>query len=536
MSDTANRVGDPLTSQEVEQLLNRYASEATSSLFEAYGVTLSPADLDLCDERGDLSLLGIIRFTGPHLSGSLMLGATDQLLRRSMPKGASPRDWIAELTNQLIGRVKNKVLGHGIEFYSIPPAVMSGQRLSIVREPGFEPLVFAADEGFVCTWMDLEIPSEINPDPSLLGQEIPKEGEVILFWTQGVALQPSGELTAEDTAPTRRGALTEERNRFGGLVGQSSAMRAAYSVLEQAAASEVTVLIQGDTGTGKEACAEAIHRQSRRRHGPFVVVDCGSLSPQLLESELFGHERGSFTGAVAGRKGAFEAANGGTIFLDEIGELGVDLQPKLLRALERKEIKPVGSNAYRPVDVRVLAATNRDLVQEVAARRFRSDLYFRLAVLIVRLPALRERLEDLPLLIEHMLEILGATDDPYAQRLRSEAFIAELRRHPWRGNVRELRNHIERCLVTHDEQSPPPPSGETERGDEMRREFQVDLSLPFKAARERCVNELERRYLAALLEKQGNRVSAAARVAGVDRIYFYRLLRKHGLRSRESPE
>jgi two-component system, NtrC family, response regulator GlrR len=339
-----------------------------------------------------------------------------------------------------------------------------------------------------------------------------------------------------------------DRVRFGGLVGQSAAMRAAFAALEQAASSDVTALIEGDTGTGKEASAEGIHRESRRREGPFIVVDCGALPPQLLESELFGHERGSFTGAVAGRKGAFEAAHGGTIFLDEIGELSLDLQPKLLRALERKEVKPVGSNFYRPADVRVVAATNRNLRAEVTARRFRADLYFRLAVLQIRLPPLRDRLDDLPLLIDSILESLGAHDSPQAQRLRSEEVLAELRRHPWRGNVRELRNHVERYLVTRveetaasaDFQSAALSSIDEAAGSDgvplLDADADLKLGTPLKVARERWIHQFERSYLAALLEKHNNRVSAAARAAGVDRIYFYRLLWKYGLRSRESGE
>src|SRR5262249_6125363 len=165
-----------------------------------------------------------------------------------------------------------------------------------------------------------------------------------------------------------------DRERFGLLVGHSLAMRAAFALLERAAATDATVLLEGETGTGKEAAAESIHREGARRDGPFVVVDCGAIPPDLLESELFGHERGAFTGALSGREGAFEAAGGGTIFLDEVGELAADLQPKLLRALERREVKRVGSNKYVAVDVRVIAATNRNLRAEVNARQFRSDL------------------------------------------------------------------------------------------------------------------------------------------------------------------
>jgi two-component system response regulator GlrR len=320
-----------------------------------------------------------------------------------------------------------------------------------------------------------------------------------------------------------------DRDRFGGMVGRSSCMRAVFAMCEQAATSDATVLIEGETGTGKEATAEAIHRESVRRDGPFIVVDCGAIPPQLLESELFGHERGAFTGAVTARRGAFQAASGGTIFLDEIGELALELQPKLLRVLEQREVKPVGATHYAPIDVRVLAATNRNLREEVTARRFRSDLYYRLAVLRVRLPPVRERRDDLPVLIEHILETMGAAGRPEAHALRTEAFLKEVSRHTWPGNVRELRNYIERCLATREH----PPPQELETSLDHRLEPAVDVSQPLKVAREACVNDFERRYLTELLRHHQDNVTAAARAAGVDRIHFYRLLWKHGLRSRE---
>jgi two-component system, NtrC family, response regulator GlrR len=321
------------------------------------------------------------------------------------------------------------------------------------------------------------------------------------------------------------------RDRFGEVVGRSPAMRAVFALCEQASASDATVLIEGETGTGKEATAEAIHRESERGNGPFIIVDCGAIPPQLLESELFGHERGAFTGAVTSRKGAFHAASGGTILLDEIGELGIELQPKLLRVLERREVKPVGGNHYTPVNVRVLAATNRNLREEVTARRFRSDLYYRLAVLRIRVPPLRERKEDLPLLLEHFLQILGPQHRSESRALRSHEFMSELRRHTWPGNIRELRNYIERCLATRAQPSPqeleisaPPSSTEP---------LKIDITQPLKTAREAWVGEFERRYLAEILKQHDDNITVAARAAGVDRIHFYRLLWKHGLRSRD---
>jgi DNA-binding NtrC family response regulator len=315
-----------------------------------------------------------------------------------------------------------------------------------------------------------------------------------------------------------------ERGRFGRMVGTGVAMRRAFALLERAASSDATVLLEGETGTGKEVAAESIHMESARRDGPFVVVDCASIPQDLLESELFGHEKGSFTGAVSAREGAFEAASGGTIFLDEIGELGLDLQPRLLRALERKQVKRVGSNKYVPVDVRVVAATNRNLRREVNERRFRSDLYYRLAVVEVRLPALRERREDLPALVDNLLAGLDVTG-PAAAALRQPEFLAELARHEWQGNVRELRNYLERCLALREQL----PLGESDAGGEPTPEL-PDTSQPLKVARERWTRALERRYVEALLARHGGNVTAAARGAGVDRMHFYRLLWRYGLK------
>jgi len=322
---------------------------------------------------------------------------------------------------------------------------------------------------------------------------------------------------------------TEER--FGRMVGRSPAMQAVFDVIGKASTSEATILLEGETGTGKEISAEAIHRGSPRRDKPFLVVDCGAMPPNLLESELFGHERGAFTGAVSARQGVFEAAAGGTVFLDEIGELALDLQPKLLRVLERREVRRVGTNNHLPVNVRLIAATNRSLRQQVAEQKFRSDLYYRLAVVEVKLPPLRERLPDLPLLVEHVVRNLGIVDEETLSVVRGQQFLAALAHHSWPGNIRELRNYLERCLALRDFAPPrgaggsaPAPTGP---------EGAVNIGQPLREARESWVSSFERRYLEELLRLHDNRVSAAARAAGVDRIYFYRLLWKHGLRTRE---
>jgi DNA-binding NtrC family response regulator len=313
--------------------------------------------------------------------------------------------------------------------------------------------------------------------------------------------------------------------RFGRMVGRSAVMRATFALLERAAGTDATVLLEGETGTGKEAAAESIHAASTRGSGPFIVVDCGAIPPDLLESELFGHEKGAFTGAIGTRTGAFEAASGGTIFLDEIGELTTDLQPKLLRALERREVKRVGTNKYVPVDVRVVAATNRNLMTEVNSHRFRSDLYYRLAVVEIRLPSLRERREDLPLLVEYILESLDASDRPEAAPLRTPAALASLGRHAWPGNVRELRNYVERCLTLREAIPPAAPRGEGQQPTEL-----LDDTRPFKEAREVWTRAFERQYLERILARHQDNVTAAARAAGLDRMYFYRLLWRHRLR------
>jgi transcriptional regulator with PAS, ATPase and Fis domain len=320
-----------------------------------------------------------------------------------------------------------------------------------------------------------------------------------------------------------------ERDSFGSLVGRSVAMRRVFKLLEQAATNDATVLLQGETGTGKEVAAESIHRESARAKKPFVVVDCAAMPPHLLESELFGHERGAFTGAIGTREGAFEEANGGTIFLDEIGELPLDLQPKLLRFLDKREVKRIGSNKYVGVDVRVIAATNRDLKREVNEKRFRPDLYYRLGVIQVHLPSLRKRPEDIGLLVDALLKILEPQYQGQTAALRSRAFQAELRAHAWPGNVRELRNYIERSLALH---APPSiadePTAPSSRGMTIAR--LASPTLPLKVAREGWTRALERHYLEGMMQRNGGNLAAAARAAEVDRMHFYRLLCRHGLR------
>jgi len=310
--------------------------------------------------------------------------------------------------------------------------------------------------------------------------------------------------------------------RFGRLVGGSAAMRAVIAELARVAPSETTILLAGETGTGKELAAESIHAASPRANAPLLVVDCGALPPDLLDAELFGHARGAFTGADTERAGIFEAAAGGTVLLDEIGELPLALQPKLLREIEAREVRRLGETAYRPVNVRVIAATHRDLRSAVNDQRFRADLYYRLAVVEVRLPALRERHDDLALLVDAIIDQLHAADHPLLSTLRAPSFRDALAQHAWPGNVRELRNYVERCLAL---RAPVPPSAQTTPIDPA-----PSSAEPLERARERWVRVFEHAYLTDLLGKHDGNVTAAARAAGVDRAHLYRLLWRNGLK------
>jgi DNA-binding NtrC family response regulator len=311
---------------------------------------------------------------------------------------------------------------------------------------------------------------------------------------------------------------------FGTLVGSSLPLRTAFAQLGKAAASDVTLLLTGESGTGKSEAAELVHEQSGRASKPFRVVDCAAVPANLLESELFGHERGAFTGANQKRLGVFEDAEGGTVFLDEVGELPVELQPKLLRVLEAREVRRLGANRHLPVDVRVIAATNRDLRAEVNVGRFRPDLYFRIAVLTVRLPALRERPGDIPLIARQLLGRL-TLDEETRRALTEPAFLARLQLSPWPGNVRELRNHLERCAALQEALQPSPEDPSPQNLDAL------DVSIPFSEARRRLLASFEQGYVRALLERHGGNVSRAAVTAGVDRAHLHRIMRRQKMRS-----
>jgi transcriptional regulator with GAF, ATPase, and Fis domain len=303
-----------------------------------------------------------------------------------------------------------------------------------------------------------------------------------------------------------------KRDRFGRVLGRSIAMRRLFSLLDRVAPSDATILLEGETGTGKSALAEAIHEGSRRAGRPFVVVDCGALPGTLLESELFGHERGAFTGAVEQRIGLFESAVGGTVLLDEIGELPLDLQPKLLRTLERKVIRRVGSSREVPVDIRLIAATHRDLRRAVNTNDFRADLWYRLNTVRAVLPPLRERRDDIAMLVADFFRELSG--DPGGAP--PVELVRTMMRGTWKGNVRELRSAVERALVGAPAlEVPPEPS--------------TELEMTFRAAKQRATSNWEKQYLSELLPAHDGNVSRAARAARMDRGHLSELARRYGL-------
>ncbi len=352
--------------------------------------------------------------------------------------------------------------------------------------------------------------------------------------------------------------VPSERSRFQELIGRDVMMREIYAILEKIGPTDATVVIEGETGTGKEVVARSLHLASRRANGPFMVFDCGAVPENLIESELFGHEKGSFTGAIGTRQGVFEMANGGTVFLDELGELALDLQPKLLRVLEQREVKRVGGTKPIKVDVRVVAATNRDLEDEVRNGRFREDLFYRLSVVRLKLPSLRLRIDDIPILIQHFLKNGRFNQLPDGSRkvkLISRAALDRLLDYDWPGNVRELHNVIERAVSfaesdaievrdlpdhiavvlrpiheesTVREKGPSAASGGPGSA--------PDVQGTFKDAKEAWVATFEKDYIEALLKRNNNNISHAAREAEIDRKYFRKLMKKYGITAHDDGE
>lgn len=333
---------------------------------------------------------------------------------------------------------------------------------------------------------------------------------------------------------------------FQGVIGRSVSMREVFATLAKVAPSELTCLIEGDTGTGKERIARAIHDASRRSSKPYVVLDCSSIPKDLMESYVFGHEKGAFTGAVNQHKGAFEQANGGTLFMDEIGELDLTLQPKLLRVLENREFKRVGGNQTIRTDVRVIAATNRDLRQMVNEGSFREDLYFRLGVININIPALKERREDIPLLVESFIaDVASRRPDLPKMRMTADA-MDMLMSYTWPGNVRELKNVIERAanlandgkieradLQLANSLGPAPAAAPQVSASQTSGDIShitVDLNLPYKDGKQVVLNAYEYDYLKKIIAEFDGNISQASNEAGLTRYHLRELLKKHDLK------
>jgi len=321
-----------------------------------------------------------------------------------------------------------------------------------------------------------------------------------------------------------------KKDRLGGLIGSSTAMRKIYTIIEKVAATDVTIIIEGESGTGKELVAAAIHEKSKRAKKAFVIFDCSAVAENLIESELFGHEKGSFTGATGLRHGAFELADSGSVFLDEIGELQLDLQPKLLRVLESRTIRRVGGDRPMPIDVRVIAATNRNLEQEVKKGNFREDLFYRLNVVPIHLPPLRKRKEDIPLLIEHFIDLHNQEQPERKIEGCTAGAMELLLSYDWPGNVRELRNTVNRAISFLD--------GNQIRSEDIpdrvripvaKAELEIREDLGFKDAKEQWISSFEKQYLQDLLKRNNFNISAAAKEAGIDRKSVQRLVKKYAI-------
>ena len=332
-----------------------------------------------------------------------------------------------------------------------------------------------------------------------------------------------------------------KREGFASVVGSSRAIRECVHLLNRAAVSDVTVLLQGESGTGKEVAARAVHSESIRHDAPFVAINCGAIPEGLIESELFGHEKGAFTGATTSRMGSFEQANGGTLLLDEIGELRPDLQVRLLRVLQERVVQRVGASSATPVDVRVIAATNRDLREEVARERFREDLYYRLAVFPVSLPALRDRGDDIIILAKHFIERFAVQNDKAIDGLAPDTQRA-FETYPWPGNVRELENVIERAIILEDSNLITPESLPREVMVERRESgiaapsfaASIDSDVgEWEAADIVPFEEEERRIIQRALELTNWNVQEASRRLNLGRATVYRKIERYRLKEPE---
>jgi DNA-binding NtrC family response regulator len=381
-----------------------------------------------------------------------------------------------------------------------------------------------------CVWVkDLGSTNGTRIAGSKITEALAPAGSILRFGEVEVVVRAT---------PQKADVQPSAATTFGSAIGESLPMRTVFGMLERIAPTDGTVLIEGETGTGKDVLARSIHAASPRAKQPFVVIDCGAISYALIESELFGHERGAFTGAVAARRGAFESAEGGTLFLDEVGELPIDVQPKLLRVLESKEFRRVGGNKTFHTDVRVIAATKRDLKREVERGKFREDLYFRLAVVPIVVPALRTRREDIRGLVHLFLKQSSHNDPTLGPLSMTDEAISALAAHDWPGNVRELRNVLERAVYL------ARAAGEREvklvtlpaSADRAGEFYTFQAGRSYRDTRAKFESEFERRYVKWLLGRHSGNISAAAREAQMDRKYLYDLAKKHGMRGKEDDD
>jgi DNA-binding NtrC family response regulator len=441
------------------------------------------------------------------------LPATESVPRQRRPGGGVPRLVVTQGPGTgkalLLTRARATVGRHPTNDLVIEDPRVSATHLELERRD--EGRVLARDIGTTNgTWIGPHRIFEIELGP----------GALVRIGDTAIRVE------VDDRAEPEKGS---EAARFGGLIGASPEMRELFATLERIAPTQLTVLATGETGTGKEELARAVHAHSPRRGGPFVVLDAANIPATLAESVLFGHERGSFTGADARHVGAFERAHGGTLFLDEVGELPLDLQPKLLRVLETRSLSRVGGHEVIPVDFRLIAATHRDLRAEIDAHRFREDLFYRLAEARVVLPPLRARPADIPLLTRHFLDELGTDERPLSMSPEAVKSLLDRR---WPGNVRELRNVVARAaalcqggVITEADLAG---EGFGFRGSVAERE-PLDLAGTFAEAKARAVERFEHAYLEALLRRCAGNLSKASRQADIARNHLRALLKKRGL-------
>lgn len=431
---------------------------------------------------------------------------------------------------------RTRVRSDAISVPSLEACATGPGGVEVVAPLGMDPLVVGTSPECDLTLEDAHVSRKhcslaLDDDGVLLRDLGSKNGTLVgdvqvreAFLIPGlVARLGQWQLVVRVTGAPREMPLSKSA-RFGEALGGTLVMRALFARLEVAAATQETVLLVGESGTGKELLARAVHDASPRRDGPFVVFDCSAVAPTLVESELFGFVRGAFTGADRDRPGLFEQAHGGTLFLDEVGELPVDLQPKLLRALESRQTRRVGANAWQAFDARIVAATHRDLPARVKTGAFRQDLYYRLAVLEARVPPLRERRDDIELLVERFL---AARTPPLTVHDLPAGSMHMLRTHDWPGNVRELRNALARMVVFQEVGRSTLDASDGSGPDAL-------LRLPLREARQQVIERFEQAYVAGQLRACGNNVTRAAEAAGVSRQFLHRLIERY--RTREGDE